>query len=76
MLHQTSRVLSLALGSLACLTLAVSVTAAGKPRVYVTKSGDAYHMKDCRIIKGAPATQMTREKAKAEGKKPCKVCKP
>lgn len=78
MLHQPSRMLSLslALGTLACLSLAVTATAAGKPRVWVTKSGDAYHTKDCRIIKGAAVTQMTREQAKAEGKKPCKICKP
>jgi len=76
MLPQPFRMLSLGLGTLACLSLAVTATAAGKPRVYVTKSGDAYHAKDCRVIKGAAVTQMTREQAKAEGKKPCKICKP
>lgn len=76
MQRRPSALLSLALGTLACLSLAVTATAAGKPRVYVSKSGDAYHTKDCRLIAGAALTQMTREQAKAAGKKPCKVCKP
>lgn len=43
--------------------------------VYITASGEKYHLQECRYVKnkGIP---LTVEKAKKEGYAPCKVCKP
>ena len=42
--------------------------------VYVTKSGDSYHMRTCRLAK--TASPMNICQAMAEGKQPCKLCRP
>lgn len=42
--------------------------------VYVTKNGDSYHLRTCRLAK--TASPMNICQAMAEGKQPCKLCHP
>lgn len=46
-------------------------------RVYITKSGQCFHLKGCRSLRsGSKITAMKRSEAVAKGRRPCKVCKP
>ena len=42
--------------------------------VYITPSGEKYHVASCRHIKGSEAVEMTVEEAVELGKEPCKDC--
>ena len=42
--------------------------------VYVTKNGASYHLRTCRLAK--TASPMNICQAMAEGKQPCKLCRP
>lgn len=42
--------------------------------VYITKSGDKFHSQSCSYARGA--TAVSRSQAVADGKSPCKKCKP
>lgn len=43
--------------------------------VYIGKTGTKYHRQDCGTLKGN-GTAITLDKARAQGRTPCKVCKP
>ena len=42
--------------------------------VYVTKKGESYHLRTCRLAKNASPMNICQ--AMAEGKQPCKLCRP
>ena len=44
-------------------------------KVYVTSGGSKYHKKGCKTLRGG-GSAVSLSKAKADGKQPCKVCKP
>jgi len=52
-----------------------SKPAPGKTIVYITDSGECYHRAGCRYLAHSKIP-ITLAKAKAEGYRPCKVCKP
>lgn len=52
-----------------------SITSNYAQKVYVTKSGDKYHSKDCQYAK-KDATEMNLSDAVAKKLKPCTVCNP
>ena len=43
--------------------------------VYVTHAGKWYHRADCRYLT-KKNTQLTLQEAKAQGLRPCKICRP
>ena len=49
--------------------------ASGNTVVYVTRTGECYHVKGCRYLKSS-CIAMTLKKAKARGYRPCSVCDP
>jgi competence protein ComEC len=49
--------------------------ARGSTIVYVTRTGECYHVKGCRYLKSS-CIAITLKKAKAEGYRPCSVCDP
>ena len=50
-------------------------TASGGTIVYITATGECYHRAGCRYLSKS-CIPITLAKAKAEGYRPCKVCKP
>jgi competence protein ComEC len=50
-------------------------TAAGGTIVYVTDTGECYHRKDCRYL-ASSRRAVTLSRAKADGYRPCRVCRP
>ena len=47
----------------------------GDARVFVTRTGDCYHVKGCRYL-ASSRIAMKLEDAKAQGYRPCSVCDP
>ena len=50
-------------------------TASGSTIVYITATGECYHRLGCRYLSKS-CIPITLAKAKAEGYRPCSVCKP
>jgi phosphatidylserine/phosphatidylglycerophosphate/cardiolipin synthase-like enzyme len=44
-------------------------------RVYITRSGQRYHRKDCATLRGG-GSEVTLAEARKQGRTPCRVCKP
>lgn len=50
-------------------------TAPGSTAVYVTRTGEKYHVKSCRYL-AQSRIRLTLKEAKARGYEPCSVCRP